>query len=606
MSNYFDDIANSAKKIKDSVTDIVSKGITNAQKTASTGYDAAKKGVEQTQKEISANVDAAKKKVQELGKDISKNVDIGKKKLEEAKKQIQGTAQQAGDAITDQTLKSALAFFSAAKKGSEAAKNLGIWLWEVIQGDFHEDPTIGQIATGTVISMIPIVDQICDVRDFFACAKLIKEKPDDNMPKVMMAMTLIGIIPVAGSLAKGVLKIILSIIRRAFRNVPPNFYKSAKFEKVFDENLEKALKQVRLFLNRADVLKYIRISKIGDPYKYVAKELEKLIAQASKNSNVIVEKSKYLLKQFDKLITYVERLGGNSKLVQQALEEQKKLRHFVNKELPKYLQDNEILNAALKMLKKIQRRLEIESDMAFRATVNKKNLDKVWFPYLDELEQMKKKTPSWADRNKTRLPNKAHSSAEPPDSQAHFLNEGYPDIGDGFTTFAKNKARATEFKEGEVLYRIISPDSFDNSVCWMSESEFKKLKNKDDWRRYFAVWGSWNSNGEYVTYTVPKGGLKAWEGKVGAQTLDQSRRRPKDFDTWSKKEQDKWNQENAEGASFSLEGGATQIVLDPKMLQVSNLSARKSTGWGYGDDDLGHVVDLVGVPVLKNSVYVKK
>ncbi|MFC3171041.1 hypothetical protein ACFOGQ_05535 [Acinetobacter vivianii] len=53
---------------------------------------------------------------------------------------------------------------------------------------------------------------------------------------------------------------------------------------------------------------------------------------------------------------------------------------------------------------------------------------------------------------------------------------------------------------------------------------------------------------------------------------------------------------------FSLEGGAIQIVLDPKMLQSSNISARKATGWGYGDDELGHKVDLVGVPVLKNNV----
>lgn len=66
-----------------------------------------------------------------------------------------------------------------------------------------------------------------------------------------------------------------------------------------------------------------------------------------------------------------------------------------------------------------------------------------------------------------------------------------------------------------------------------------------------------------------------------------------------------WDKKMNEAKEFSLDGGAIQIVLDPKMLQVSNLGTRKPTGWGYGDDDLGHVVDLVGVPVLKNSVYVK-
>ena len=602
MSDFLDDIASRAKQVKDTVSD----GISTAQKKAIEGYEVVKKGAGEVKKEINENIDVAKKKIDELGKEANKQVEVAKKKIESLPKKVEDQAKQTAEKAKEQALKSALAFFSAAQKGSDAAKNVGVWLWEVIKGDFHEDPTLGQIATGTVISMIPIVDQICDVRDFFACAKMIKEKPDDNMPKVMMAITLIGVIPVAGSLAKGTLKIILSIIRRSFRNVPPNFYKLPKFEKVFDENLEKALKQVRAFFNRTDVLKYISFKKIGDPYKYVAKELEKLISQASKNSNIIVEKSKFLLKQFDDLIVYVQRFGGNSKLVQQALEEQKKLRHFVNNELPKYLQNNEILNTALKMLKKIQRRLEIESDMAFRATVDKNNLGKVWFPYLDELEAIKKKTPKWVDKGKGRnLPHRAHSKPEPPELEAHKLNEGYPDIGDDFKTFAKNTAKATEFEEGEVLYRIVSPGSADNSVCWMRESEFLKLKNKDDWRRYFAVWGSWNSNGEFVTYTVPKGGLKGWEGTVASQTLDQSRRLPRDFDNWPKTKQDEWHKDNAEGAPFSLEGGAKQIVIDPKMLHASNISARKPTGWGYGDDELGHTTNLVGVPVLKNNVEQK-
>lgn len=66
-----------------------------------------------------------------------------------------------------------------------------------------------------------------------------------------------------------------------------------------------------------------------------------------------------------------------------------------------------------------------------------------------------------------------------------------------------------------------------------------------------------------------------------------------------------WDKKMDEAKSFSLEGGAIQVVLDPKMLQASNIGARKPTGWGYGDDALGHAVDLVGVPVLKNNFYVK-
>lgn len=592
MSDFLDDIASRAKQVKDTV----SSGISTAQKKATAGYEVVKKGAGEVKKEINENIDIAKKKIDELGKEANKQVEVAKKKIESLPKKVEDQAKQTAENAKEQALKSALAFFSAAQKGSDAAKNVGIWLWEVIKGDFHEDPTLGQIATGTVISMIPIVDQICDVRDFFACSKMIKEKPDDNMPKVMMAITLIGVIPVAGSLAKGTLKIILSIIRRSFRNVPRNFYKLPQFEKVFDENLEKALKQVRAFFNRSDVLKYISFKKIGDPYKYVAKELDKLISQASKNSNIIVEKSKFLLKQFDDLIVYVQRFGGNSKLVQQALEEQKKLRHFVNNELPKYLQNNEILNTALKMLKKIQRRLEIESDMAFRATVDKNNLGKVWFPYLDELEAIKKKTPKWVDKNKKPLTNPPHTANAPPISEINKLNEGYPDLGKKFRTFAENGAKAREFEEDTVLYRIVSPGSKDNSDCWMTKDEFDNLMNKDDWRRKFAVWGNWNSNGEFITYTVPKGGLKAWEGPAASQVLNTALEvKPANIT------EEVWQQRLKEAENFSLEGGALQIVLDPKMLQLSNISSRKPTNWGYGDEALGEI-NLVGVPVLKNHV----
>lgn len=569
MSNFFDDLSDNAKKIKDSVSNSVLSGVDDAQN------------------QISESTDIIKK-------NIGQNIDTAKKGFEAAQKQIQGVAQKATDAITEQTLKNALAFFASAQKGSEAAKNVGIWLWEVLKGDFHEDPTVGQIATGMVISMIPIVDQICDVRDFFACSIQVREKPDDNLPKIMMVITIIGVVPTIGSFAKGILKIILSVLRRNFKNVPANFHRLPAFDKKIDETLEHALKQVRIFLNRADVQKYIQFKRIGDPYKFVAGKIEILIREADKNSLFVIKQAKNLLAKFDKLIGYVQRMGGNHRLVQEAIAEQKKLQDFVHNKLPTLLKNNEVHAAVMKILRKTQRRLEIESDMTFRATVNTKNLDKVWFPYLDELEQMKKKTPSWADRN-IDLKNRAHLKAEPPEKQAHFLNQGYPDIGNDFKTFAKNTAKATEFKEGEVLYRVISPGSADNSVCWMRKTEYEKLKSKDDWRRYFAVWGSWNSNGEFVTYTVPKGGLKAWEGKVGSQTLDTAGRKPQTMP------QQEWNEKMEQAKEFSLEGGAIQIVLDPKMLQASNISARKSTGWGYGDDQLG-TIDMVGVPVLKNNV----
>ncbi|MEN3365706.1 MAG: hypothetical protein V7606_2980, partial [Burkholderiales bacterium] len=124
-------------------------------------------------------------------------------------------------------------------------------------------------------------------------------------------------------------------------------------------------------------------------------------------------------------------------------------------------------------------------------------------------------------------------------------------------------------------YRIIDPGSKDNSICWMRKAEFDKLKNKDDWRRRFAVWPNWNRNGEFVTYTVPPGkGLNVWEGVVGTQVhyLDKA---------------------------YKLEGGAIQIVLDPDHLEKGFLGKRQPTSWDYSN--FGETVDLTGVPTLTHN-----
>ena len=50
------------------------------------------------------------------------------------------------------------------------------WLWGALQGDFNKSPTTGQLVTGGIISMIPIVDQVCDVRDIIA-NRIVQAKP---------------------------------------------------------------------------------------------------------------------------------------------------------------------------------------------------------------------------------------------------------------------------------------------------------------------------------------------------------------------------------------------------------------------------------------------
>jgi Novel toxin 15 len=82
------------------------------------------------------------------------------------------------------------------------------WLWGALQGDFNKNPTTGQVVTGGIISMIPIVDQVCDVRDIVAnCLDLSDEESrKDNEKWIALGLTCVGFVPEFGSAVKTVAK----------------------------------------------------------------------------------------------------------------------------------------------------------------------------------------------------------------------------------------------------------------------------------------------------------------------------------------------------------------------------------------------------------------
>ena len=145
-------------------------------------------------------------------------------------------------------------------------------------------------------------------------------------------------------------------------------------------------------------------------------------------------------------------------------------------------------------------------------------------------------------------------------------------LHEAFKTF--HDAAPITLTPGEKLYRVVAPDSADNSICWLREAEFLSIKDKADWRRRFAVWRYWNRNGEYVTYTVPPSGLRAWEGKAASQKL--------------------------ESTHYTLEGGGTQIVIDPADLDKGIVGKRQPTNWGY-TDFTGETDQFLGLPKLTNN-----
>jgi hypothetical protein len=98
--------------------------------------------------------------------------------------------------MTDE-FENALAWFrSAPNQWMEEGKRIwppAEWIWEVLQGDFNDQASTAQIVTGTVISMIPFVDQLCDVRDLVANCKKLDEEPEQSWHWFSLALTLIGL-----------------------------------------------------------------------------------------------------------------------------------------------------------------------------------------------------------------------------------------------------------------------------------------------------------------------------------------------------------------------------------------------------------------------------
>lgn len=95
-------------------------------------------------------------------------------------------------------------------RAADAVVDSAKWSGGVLQGDFNEDMSTGQIITNAVVTAVPVVDQVADARDLIANGKyLIWDKRYNEIAVwVGVFACLVGLIPSFGSLAKGILKLV--------------------------------------------------------------------------------------------------------------------------------------------------------------------------------------------------------------------------------------------------------------------------------------------------------------------------------------------------------------------------------------------------------------
>ncbi|MDU9393580.1 hypothetical protein [Pseudomonas sp. zfem002] len=476
----------------------------------------------------------------------------------------------------NENMQNALAFFSPAPQGwfHDAQRRVeagGVWLWETLQGDFHDNPTTAQVVTGTVISMIPLVDQICDVRDFVANCRAIDEDPDNTAAWVALVVTLAGTLPVLGSLAKGCYKVMYYRKQVKFQEKRLAHHKENKDVGRTPDEFEAPLRRLTQHLDSAPVRKTLSWMRIHSPYQYMAEKLD--VLRQVLDSAGVLKAMQQMREVSQKLLERAAKWGPESikAPIRQTIE-------LIDRTVGRAGAHLKGLDETAEYLEGLANRLRVEADKAYRARPGENN-HVLGQRGSAELQLFENKQPNWVD-NDAKMQFKPLKKV--PEIVPSKISDGWPDVTKNFDTF-DNSMRAATVAPGERLYRVVDPNSSDNSFFWMREKEFHQLSSKSEWRRNFSVWKHWNENGEFVTYTVPRDRtLKVWEGRAASQQFDSS-------------------------SKYTLQGGREQIFVNTKDLDTAHISARKRTGWGYddgtGDIDLDPSKPFLGLPELTHKWY---
>lgn len=410
-------------------------------------------------------------------------------------------------------MRDALAWATGEEEAREASANPFVWFWEAIEGDFNENRSTSQILVDAGISMIPLVDQVCDLRDLIAnCRKLAKDQTD-VWNWVALVLTLIGLFPALGSLVKGVLKIFFGFVRRSGG------------EKIADA-VDAAMSWIISFLRRRQVQQYLKVHKIDDALKWLATEIKTARAKISASELVAAfDRAIKVLEEMTKKVEYIPLIGNKAK---HTLIEVKKIRLSANSHFAKALKPvQDIVDTAIL-------RLEKEAMQRQGGIVDAKNIHyRGALPESAAVALMRKRKPKWLTKRAdavypevepadVRFEVDAKSSTKTASGKAKSSKDIFPSLTDENIRSFHTLTSATISGPAR-LYRILAPNSRGMSDCWVSEEVFKKLQSDADpksaWRKFLAVWPDWNVDGQFVIYDVKAGeSLNVWRGIASSQT----------------------------------------------------------------------------------------
>ncbi|WP_019562276.1 hypothetical protein [Caldimonas manganoxidans] len=336
-------------------------------------------------------------------------------------------------------------------------KGVGQWLWEAIQGDFNQDRTAGQIAADMAISLIPIVDTICDIRDLCANIRAYRKDPNNKLTLFFIALTVVGFFPEVGSVIKGVVKIAFVYVRRYLKRAD-DLFDATKLGRATNAALDAALPKIAQFLNESRVVKWATKQGVPDVFRFCAKHLNELAAKVD-GARL---KAKFLegVQAVEKLLGRIKYIvpGGTREKLDDFLQYLGQHKDRLANGLGQFTQPIRTI------LKVTAKRLDDHAWIAFTQTHNKG-----WIAPMSRqgaAQLINKHPPKWV-----RLGRMPHPGPDPIEAQAKAAELATvvsqqrkaglgapPEIGaDTIQTFEKNAIRQSEIRGPAKLYRIVDP-----------------------------------------------------------------------------------------------------------------------------------------------------
>jgi hypothetical protein len=440
-------------------------------------------------------------------------------------------AGQAGEkkvGATDQTLQAL-----NEVRGQEKPDNVGLgeWIWGALQGDFNQERSVGQIGFDMVVSLIPIVDTLLDLRDLCANIWQYRKDPANKVTLFFIATTVIGFVPEVGTVVKSVLRIVWVYLKPLIK-VAEDIKNNSKLVAAAQRACDDALPKITEYLQHNRVAKWATDGKLPDIYRFVAKILSEVTDKINPTmlANLLNDKFNDLKALLQKIRPIVPST------VREQIDDFLKFLDTHRRAIAEEIQ--ELTQPVRTVLKVVAKRLD---DYAWRVEVGRTN--RAWIAPISEsgsARLINAKPPKWAKKLSGPM---EHPPLEMDEVAIDALLKAHPTHPridkDTIATFSKKGQLRADLITGPAkLYRIVDPSNEGGGVYWLSEAEFKALKNRDEWRSRFAVKPEWNQNGWVVEYEVKAGEtLPIWRGPAASQQL--------------------------KGTDRYLEGGGEQIVFYP-------------------------------------------